>query len=140
MIPATVALDPAQWQPVLDLHSDLFQPLDPGSAVVLVPKSDWDTAAGAALEWRAGPGTMRASLRPWKGASHAEADLIFVPLRDALDRLSETDPAERLSCLKDLVHGGDVLFFVMKTKCKLVNAGWEEFLDSLGLAFMGACR
>jgi hypothetical protein len=138
--PARLALDPARWQPVLDLHADLFQPLDPGSAAVLVAKREWDEAAGDALEWRAAPGTMRAAVRPWKGAKHADADLVFVALRDALDRLSETAPAERLSRLKDLVHAGDVLFFVMKTKCNLVNAGWEEFLDSLGLAFMGACR
>lgn len=134
------ALDPAGWQPVLDVHADLFAPLDPGSAMVLVGKADWDAASGAALEWRAGAGAMQASLRPWAGAARADADLIFVGLRDALERLAATEVGERLSLLKDLVHGGEVLFFVMKTKCNLVNAGWEEFLDSLGLAFMGACR
>jgi hypothetical protein len=139
-VSAAAALDPAQWQPVLDLHADLFQPLDPGSAVLLLAKPDWDAGSGAALEWRAAPGSMRASLRPWSGAGKAEADLIFVALRDALERLAQAGAPERLSRLKDLVHGGDVLFFVMKTKCNLVNAGWEEFLDSLGLAFMGACR
>jgi hypothetical protein len=138
--PASAALDPARWQPVLDLHQDLFQPLDRGAAAVLVAKPDWDAASGSALEWRAGEGAMRAALRPWTGAGRAEADLIFVALRDALERLAEAAPAERFSRLKDLVHGGEVLFFVMKTKCNLVNAGWEEFLDSLGLAFMGACR
>ncbi len=139
MSPAA-ALDPARWQPVLDLHAELFQPLDPGAAAVLVAKPDWDAGAGAALEWRAEAGAMRAALRPWRGAGGAGADLIFVALRDALDRLAEAAPPERLSRLKDLVHSGDVLFFVMKTKCNLVNAGWEDFLDSLGLAFMGACR
>ncbi len=138
--PARPALDPARWQPVLDGHADLFEPLDPGSAAVLLSKEDWDAASGAALEWRAGAGTMQASLRPWQGAEQAEADLIFVALRDALERLASADVGERFSRLKDMVHGGEVLFFVMKTKCNLVNAGWEEFLDSLGLAFMGACR
>jgi hypothetical protein len=137
---ASPALDPARWQPVLDGHADLFAPLDPGSAAALVAKADWDAASGAALEWRAAAGGMRASLRPWEGAARTDADLIFVGLRDALERLAETDAGERLSRLKDLVHGGEVLFFVMKTKCNLVNAGWEEFLESLGLAFMGACR
>jgi hypothetical protein len=29
---------------------------------------------------------------------------------------------------------------VMKTKYELQDAGYEEFLDTLGLAFLGACR
>lgn len=139
-VAARPALDPARWQPVLDVHADLFSPLDPGAAMVLVAKADWDASSGAALEWRAAAGAMQASLRPWEGAARADADLVFVGLRDALERLAATEVGERLSHLKDLVHGGEVLLFVMKTKCNLVNAGWEEFLDSLGLAFMGACR
>ena len=136
----SAGLDPARWQPVLDRHAELFEPLDPGAAAALVAKGDWDTSSGAMLEWRATAGAMRATLKPWQGAGLAEVDLLFVGLRDALDRLAEAAVDARLSLLKDLVHRGEVLFFVMKTKCNLVNAGWEDFLDSLGLAFMGACR
>jgi hypothetical protein len=129
------ALDPRRWQPVLDANADPFAPLDPGAA--------------AALEWRARASTdapvlassvMGAAVKTWQGVGRADVDLVFVCLREALDRFAEVDVEARLSVLKDLLHGGKVLFFVMKTKCNLVNAGWEEFLDSLGLAFMGACR
>jgi hypothetical protein len=146
---AAGALDPGQWQPVLDLHAELFQPLDPGAGAVLLSKEAWDSGAGAALELRArapgeGPAlsatVMDAELVPWHGVGRANVDLVFVCRSGALDRLAGARADARLSLLKDLVHAGEVLVFVMKTKCNLVNAGWEEFLDGLGLAFMGACR
>ena len=42
--------------------------------------------------------------------------------------------------MKKMIRSGGILFFVMKTKHQLQDAGYEEFLDSLGLAFLGACR
>jgi hypothetical protein len=39
-----------------------------------------------------------------------------------------------------MIRCGNILFFVMKTKYQLQDAGYEDFLDTLGLAFLGACR
>jgi len=32
------------------------------------------------------------------------------------------------------------MFFVFRTRQELQDAGYDDFLDSLGLAFLGACR
>ena len=45
-----------------------------------------------------------------------------------------------LSTIKKMIRRGSILFFVMKTKYQLQDAGYEDFLDTLGLAFLGACR
>ncbi len=137
---APSALDPALWQPLLERHAELFGGISPGSALALLSKPDWDARSGAFLEWRAGVGAMAAARRPWTGVGQADVDLVFVAMRDALAELAGAPNEERLGLLKRMIHRGDVLFFVMKTKCALVDAGWEDFLDSLGLAFMGACR
>jgi len=42
--------------------------------------------------------------------------------------------------MKKMIRQGNMLFFVMKAKHELQEAGYEDFLDSLGLAFLGACR
>lgn len=133
-------LDPAVWQPVLDQHARFFEGLEPGCAAALIPKPDWDARSGTMLEWRRGPSGMQAALKPWSGPAQADVDLLFVGLRDAFARLAAADPGLRFSLLKDMLHEGDVMFFVMKTKCHLLDSGWEDFLDTLGLAFMGACR
>jgi hypothetical protein len=133
-------LDSAAWQAVLEHHAPLFSELRPGAAAALICKPDWDAGSGTMLEWRSAAGDMHATLKPWPGAARTDVDMIFVGLRDAFSRLSEVEPGLRFSLLKDMVHEGDVLFFVMKTKCCLIDSGWEDFLEALGLAFMGACR
>ena len=133
-------LHPEVWQPVLDQHALLFSGLEHGCAAALIPKLDWDAGAGSMLEWRSAVGGMQAALKPWLGPARADVDLLFVGLRDSFNRLAAADASLRLSLLKDMLHEGDVLFFVMKTKCHLLDSGWEDFLDTLGLAFMGACR
>jgi hypothetical protein len=135
-----IGLDPQPWQQVLDRHAALFEFLETGSAAALIAKPDWDAQSGRMLEWRMGESGVQASVQPWAGAGKASVDLLFVGLRDSFLRLEACRPEERFSLLKDLLHEGEVLFYVMKTKCKLIEAGWEDFLDQLGLAFMGACR
>ena len=42
--------------------------------------------------------------------------------------------------IKRLIRRGNIMFFVFKNKAQLQDAGYEDFLESLGLAFLGACR
>lgn len=131
---------PASWQPVFDLYDNLFETLEDGRSLAMLDKATWDAGRGEALHGRLEGGRMQALSAAWEGAAKTNADMLFVGLRDSLAQLDATQPDQRMSLLKDSIHKGDVLFFVMKTKCTLIDAGWEDFLDSLGLAFMGACR
>ena len=56
------------------------------------------------------------------------------------DELIDASAEERMPVLKRLIRSGDILFFVFRTKFELQDAGYEDFLDTLGLAFLGACR
>lgn len=131
---------PASWQPVFDLYANLFEALEDGRSLAMLDKATWDAGRGEALHCRLEGGRMLARSNSWEGAAKTDADLLFVGLRDSLTHLDAAQPDQRFSMLKDNIHEGEVLFFVMKTKCTLIDAGWEDFLDSLGLAFMGACR
>lgn len=130
----------ASWQPVFDLYANLFEALEDGRSLAMLDKATWDAGQGEALSCKLENGRMRAKAMAWEGAAKTDADMLFVGLRDSLAQLDAAQPDQRMSLLKDSIHEGEVLFFVMKTKCTLIDAGWEDFLDSLGLAFMGACR
>ncbi len=41
---------------------------------------------------------------------------------------------------KRLIRRGNIMFFVFRNKARLQDAGDEDFLESRGLAFLGACR
>jgi hypothetical protein len=155
MIVATAGIfgDVADWQAMLDRHAELFTDMTPGASVGLVPREGSGIqpgkhvaglmaaeGAGEMLRWEVVPGGMRAKLAPYRGFQEAKVDLLFVADDDAMDKLRGNIGDDTLSLMKRLIRSGNIMFFVMRTKYELQDAGYEEFLDTLGLAFLGACR
>jgi hypothetical protein len=142
-----------EWQAMLDRHAELFTEMTPGSCVAIVPKEGSGIqpgkhvaglmaadGTGEMLRWEVTADGVRAALAPYRGFQQAKADLLFVADAEALDRLRENIGDETLGLMKRQIRSGGIMFFVMRTKYELQDAGYEEFLDALGLAFLGACR
>jgi hypothetical protein len=145
--------DVTQWQAMLDRHAPLFSELIGGSAVGFVPRAGSGIqpgkhvagvmnagGCGQMLTWAMRDDGMRADIRDYAGFQDAGVDLLFVADADGLDAMREAVQGETLSIIKRQIRKGSIMFFVMKTKYQLQDAGYEDFLDSLGLAFLGACR
>lgn len=141
------------WQAMLDRHAPLFCDLLPGSAVGFVARAGSGiqpgkhvagvmnaAGAGQMLTWAMDGQRMRADVRHYSGFQDARVDLLFVADDDALEAMRAALGGETLSIIKRQIRKGSIMFFVMKTKYQLQDAGYEDFLDSLGLAFLGACR
>ena len=145
--------DVHDWQAMLDRHAPLFSELLPGSAVGFVPRAGSGIhpgkhvagvmnaqGAGRMLTWVMDGERMRAGLRDYSGFQDARVDLLLVADDAALQAMREALQGETLSIVKRQIRKGAIMFFVMRTKYELQDAGYEELLDSLGLAFLGACR
>lgn len=147
--------DVKQWQAMLDRHAELFTEMTPGSAVGFVPRAGSgiqpgkhvaalnDASGGEMLVWQIRSGHeagMLAIKRGYTGFQQANVDLLFVADDDALAAMQGALQGDTLSIMKRQIRKGNIMFFVMKTKYQLQDAGYEDFLDSLGLAFLGACR
>jgi hypothetical protein len=145
--------DVRAWQRMLDRHAPLFCDLLPGCAVGFVPRAGSGIqpgkhvaglvnagGEGQMLTWTMHPEGMRAGLLAYSGFQGARVDLLLVADDSALQALRDAVDGETLSVIKRLIRKGAIMFFVMKTKYELQDAGYEELLDSLGLAFLGACR
>ncbi len=144
------------WQRLLDRNQDLFSEMTVGSSIGIVPKSaagmlpgrraavlrssGLDATDGAVLAWEAGEQGMRAVYRRCRRLDEARVDLLLVADDEALEQIREHLESEPLGIMKKLIRRGNILFFVMRTKHELQDAGYEEFLESLGLAYLGACR
>jgi hypothetical protein len=142
-----------EWQEMLDRHALLFSELLPGSAVGFVPRAGSGihpgkhvagvmnaAGEGEMLTWAMEGESFRASLGRYRGFQQARVDLLFVADEDALAAMRGALHGDTLSIIKRQIRKGAIMFFVMKTKFELQDAGYEDFLDSLGLAFLGACR
>jgi len=156
LTPAAAFSDLSAWQAVLDRHQDLFDGMLPGSRIGLLPRSctsvlpgkriaglggaEFNLAEGKMLAWEAQEDRMQARFRPCSSFSDAHADLLLVADDVALAAIHDNLDGDTLSTMKRMIRTGNILFFVMKSKYELQDAGYEDFLDSLGLAFLGACR
>lgn len=142
-----------QWQAMLDRHEEVFSDMLPGSRVGLVPRAGSGIqpgkhvaglmAAGAEVDMLAlemtGAG-MSARLESYRGFQEARVDLLFVVDDASIETLRASLDDAALSAMKRLIRQGGIMFYVMRNKYQLQDAGYEEFLDTLGLAFLGACR
>lgn len=141
------------WQAMLDRHAPLFSDLADGCAVGFVPRAGSGihpgkhvagvmaaAGEGEMLTWRMEGERMRASVGDYTGFQDARVDLLLVADEAGLEAMREALQGDTLSIIKRQIRKGAIMFFVMRTKYELQDAGYEELLDSLGLAFLGACR
>ena len=139
------------WQAMLDRHAELFSEMVPGSAVGFVARSGSGIMPGkhaAGLKSAQGAGQMlawevpldhcgiRASFKSYTGFEDTHVDLLFVAEDEALQAMRAALDGDAMTIIKRLIRKGPIMFYVMKNKYQLQDAGYEEFLDSLGLAFL----
>jgi len=133
-------LDVAGWQALLDRHAALFAGLLSGSRIGLLPEEDFETPAAMMLVWEATELGMVATYRPFPGFNTVDVDLLFIPNNETLRRLHDRTNSSPFADMKRKVRRRETLLYVVKPRASLLELGYEEFLDSLGLTFVGACR
>jgi uncharacterized membrane protein (UPF0127 family) len=133
-------LDLAGWQSVLDRNAPIFLGMQAGSRIGLMSKDDFEPPDATMVVWEATDHAMRAKYECFPGFDQVKIDLLFIA-DDATIRLVHDAANPRpFADIKAKVRRRDILLYVVKPRQELLDWGYEEFLDSLGLVFMGTCR
>lgn len=144
--------DIAAWQTMLDRYQEVFLGMVPGSRIGFVSREASGILPGKRLEgvqlaaevsmlaWQLEDGRMAARVERFAGMASTKVDLLLVADEEALTTMLGELSGDTLTVIKRLIRRGRMMFFVFKNKAQLQDAGYEDFLDSLGLAFLGACR
>ena len=144
--------DLVAWQRMLERHGELFADMQPGSRIGIVSREASGILPGKRLEgvqtsaevpmlaWQVEDDGIAAHIERFSGMSSTRVDLLLVADADAMTTMREQLGGDMLTAIKRLIRRGSMMFFVFRTKAELQDAGFEDFLDSLGLAFLGACR
>jgi hypothetical protein len=135
-----VDLDLAGWQDLLDRHPQIFHGMMAGARVALLPADDFDAPGARMVVWEATGDGMRAGHRPFPGFETVDVDLLFVADEESLRRLHDRTNPTPFGDMKRKVRRREILLYVVRPRDCLLERGYEEFLESLGLVFMGACR
>ena len=142
----------APWQSMLDRHSELFLDMVEGSRIGFVSREASGILPGKHLDgvkvatdvpllaWQLENGAMSARIERFAGMASTKVDLLLVADEEAMATMLGELQGDTPTVIKRLIRRGRVMFFVFKNKAQLQDAGYEDFLDSLGLAFLGACR
>lgn len=144
--------DMALWQAMLDRQRELFVDMDAGSRLGFVSREASGILPGKHREgvqvvtevpmmaWEIENGGMSARIERFAGLSSTRVDILLVADREAMDTLRAELGGDMLKTIKRLIRRGNIMLFLFRNKAQLQDAGYEDFLESLGLAFLGACR
>ena len=108
------------WQAMLDRHREVFTEMDDGARIGIVSREASGILPGKHLK--------------------ACSDLLLVADAEAPAAARADLAGNALTTIKKAIRRGNIMFFVFKNKAQLQDAGYEDFLESPGLAFLGACR
>ncbi len=136
----TALPEPRRWQAMLDRHSTLFGELVDGASIGIARRAEAKPVGSDMVVWEARGGKLVAGRRPFEGYANAGVDVLLVGDDEAMSELTEGLDGDALPVLKKLVRRGNIVCYVMRRQCDLIDAGYEDVLQSMGVAFAGACR
>ena len=135
--------DIGRWQVALDAYKNTFSCLAHGSRIGLVAEaalSDAGRVGSSMLVWQATDNGLRVLAGKFPGFEQVDVDILMIADEAALSSLTDSLEDDVLATVRQLIREGKILFFARKAMPDLDNAGYEDLLDQLGFAFMGACR
>lgn len=132
--------EPAAWQGMLDRCGPSFSSLRSGSRIGIARRSELARDDAAIVVWEARRGRLYAAREPFRGYGDRSLDVMLVGDDEAVHDVAENLGSDGLLALKEQVRRGGFVCFVMRAQCDLVEAGYEDVLQSMGVVFMGACR
>ena len=133
-------LDAEGWQAILDRRQEIFTDMLPGASLGILPKKEFETPVGTMLTWVRQADKMVVDYQSYTGFQNTRVDLLIVADDEALESLQSKAQDNTFNEMREQIRKGNILFYVMKTLDELLDLGYEELIEVLGIPIMGACR
>lgn len=128
--------EPGAWGSAARFNGELFAALEPGARIGLVARE----APGTMLLWEAGDAGIAVRDAPFTGYSASGVDILLSADAQALAEIRAAGDAQLFAVLRAGIRSGAIICYILSRRCVLEAQGFEELLEALGFAFMGACR
>ncbi|NMG74171.1 hypothetical protein [Aromatoleum diolicum] len=134
---STAALpDPQGWRAAAAARIELFQTLDAGCRIGFIARS----SPAQMLVWEASASGTDVQVAPFPGYANSGLDLLLAANDDAIGAIVEAARGPLFDVLRAGIRSGSVVCYMLRRRCDLEARGYDELLEALGFAFMGACR
>lgn len=132
----SVLPEPGAWKSAAACHRELFAALEPGACIGLMARE----TPGTMLLWEKGSAGIEVRSAPFPGFSASGVDILLSADAQALAAIRGADDAQLFAVLRAGIRSGAVICYMLSRRCVLEAQGFDELLEALGFAFMGACR
>ncbi|MFZ5648182.1 MAG: hypothetical protein ACOY30_11260 [Bacillota bacterium] len=134
-------LDTLSWQEFLNRQKHAISKISDGGKIGILLKSG--TGGGGEnplLVWTVREGKVSVHHEPFRGFRECGAHLLFVADPPALERVYRELEKDAMAELKKQIRHGGVVFFVLKNRDELLDLGFEDFIESVGIPWVGTCH
>jgi len=128
------------WRICLNINKEIFSEIKINGKIGILPRNS-DGSEGSTIQvWEILEDSIRVSLQPFLGFRDASADLIFLLESSALEEIYRHLKNELLIGLRKQIRHGKALLFLMKGRDYLIDMGYEELIEYLGIPCLGTCH
>ncbi|HXZ51317.1 MAG TPA: hypothetical protein VEH51_04885 [Burkholderiales bacterium] len=128
--------DVAAWRAAAARFAGLFAALDAGARVGLVARAQ----PASMLLWEVGAEGVAARVAPFPGFASCGLDMLLSADPESMGRIRDAVGGDLFAALRADIRQGGVVCYMLRRRCDLEARGFEDLLEALGFAFMGACR
>ena len=132
-------LDLGGWQTLLDRNAELFQDMQAGARIGVLSKNEFEPPATMVV-WEATEHGMRAGYEAFPGFEEVRIDLLFIADETTILGMHDPNSGAPFKDIKTKLRRRDVLLYVVTPHRALIDSGYENFLETLGLPVLGTCR
>lgn len=92
------------------------------------------------LFWEASDAGIQARAANYPGFFDSGADILLCADAEAMAAIHAAVDGQLFPVLRAGIRSGGIICYMLSRRCELEVQGFEDLLDALGFAFMGACR
>ncbi|NQV55078.1 MAG: hypothetical protein HQ503_04405 [Rhodospirillales bacterium] len=141
--PTHMFADRDVWAEMLDRCAAAFTSIAPGGRIGVVANNNLATPisklGGEMMVWTTQENGVAVSTQPFALAG-TNTDLLFMVDGETLDALKGASADNLAKRLSSRSKRGKMMLYFMIGRDDLEDAGYFEFLESVGLSFLGPCR
>ena len=141
-----ILADAEGWQRMLDTCPKAFSTIDPGGRIGIFCNGDFSTSIaaldGTMLVWNIEEDGVSVNFERFKRQHfhRANVDLLFVVDDDTLAMMHGATEEVLVEELVKRANHGQIILFFMIGRDDLEDYGYYDFLEVVGLSFLGPCR
>ncbi len=129
--------DPAFWQSMLANRYAIMNGIARGGRVGILAREGAITPGSDMIVWQKEASRIDVSATPFLGFKHGGVDILFVADESMLEDLAAEAEPDPVAALRGGLAEGRALIYYLKSGKELVDLGFEDFVELIGLARVG---